>query len=411
MRPVPPAAAGFSPLDESLALLPSHRLTPSVVAGIVRLGVLVPFAQVPPLIAHFTGVTVSVETVRRLTEAAGAVQEARETATVEHIERTLPDPPTGPARQLLSVDGAMVPLVGGEWSEVKTLAIGTVVLASDPSDPLHTDDLSYFSRLADAASFTRLATIETQRRGTETAQTVVAVVDGAAWCQGFIDHQRHDAVRILDFAHALAHLSTVAQVRFGPGTPAASEWLGQQAHALRHGQEETAITRLAELAETGSDEARTVTAATHGYLSSRVDQIRYQAFAAAGYPIGSGCVESANKLVVAARLKGSGMHWCRDTVNPMLALRTVVANRRWEETWPDLWTAWRQQAREQATTRRQHRHPAASAATPPREPAEPAEPSDPIDRTPPAPRHKTVINGKPTADHIWRKTSPFRAKR
>lgn len=394
--------------------MPGHRLTPAIVAGIVRLGVLLPFAQVPPLIAHFTGVSVSVETVRRLTEAAGAIQEACDTAAVAQIERTLPDPPAGPAVQLLSVDGAMVSLVDGTWREVKTLALGTVMPASDPTAPIQTHDLSYFSRLTDAVSFTRLATVETQRRGTETARTVVAVVDGAEWCQGFIDHQRHDAVRILDFAHALAHLSTVAQAWFGPGTPEASEWLGQQAHALRHGQEATVVTRLAALVTSGSGEAREVAHATQAYLSSRLDQIRYQAFVAAGYPIGSGCVESANKLVVEARLKGSGMHWSPDQVNPMLALRTVVANRRWDATWPTVWTAWRQQARRHATDRRQRRQAAIRPGTPsPEEPPatqpEPSAPGDPI--PPPSPRSKTIVSGKPTAEHVWRRTSPFRAKR
>jgi|GEM_PF-6052956 hypothetical protein len=44
-------------------------------------------------------------------------------------------------------------------------------------------------------------------------------------------------------------------------------------------------------------------------------------------------VESANKLVVEARLKGASMHWQRQNVNPMLALRNGVCNERWLETW------------------------------------------------------------------------------
>jgi len=46
-----------------------------------------------------------------------------------------------------------------------------------------------------------------------------------------------------------------------------------------------------------------------GYLRSRRDHIHDEAFTAAGWPIGSGCVESGNKLVVEARLKRAGMHW------------------------------------------------------------------------------------------------------
>jgi hypothetical protein len=40
-----------------------------------------------------------------------------------------------------------------------------------------------------------------------------------------------------------------------------------------------------------------------GYLEKRLAQIQYATFAAHGYPLGSGSVESANKLVVEARLK------------------------------------------------------------------------------------------------------------
>ena len=55
------------------------------------------------------------------------------------------------------------------------------------------------------------------------------------------------------------------------------------------------------------------------YLGTRREHLLYQAFSDAGFPIGSGCMESANKLVVEARLKGAGMHWARGNVNPLLA--------------------------------------------------------------------------------------------
>lgn len=153
---------GFSPLDETLGLLSGVAFTPWLVESIVRLGTLLPFAQAPEILQHFTGVTVSAATVRRLTEVAGAMQEQVERAEVARLERELPAAPAGPAVQLLSVDGAMAPLVGGTWAEVKTLAIGTVEARATG---VRTQELSYFSRLADAETFTRLATIETQRRG------------------------------------------------------------------------------------------------------------------------------------------------------------------------------------------------------------------------------------------------------
>jgi hypothetical protein len=178
--------------------------SPSLAEGATRLGAWVPFERVPELLRLFTGTRLSASTLQRVTEAAGAAAVAVQTAAVERLERDLPAPAAGPAVLQMSVDGAMVPLRGkGEWAEVKTLAIGEVqpaVVDRHGEREVPVTALSYFSRLADAETFSRLATVETHRRGVETAGTagtVCGVVDGAEWCQGFLDLHRPDAVRIL----------------------------------------------------------------------------------------------------------------------------------------------------------------------------------------------------------------------
>jgi len=55
-------------------------------------------------------------------------------------------------------------------------------------------------------------------------------------------------------------------------------------------------------------------------------------------------VESGNKLVVEVRLKGSGMHWAEQHVNPMLALRNMECSGRWKEDWPKIEAQLRQNA-------------------------------------------------------------------
>ena len=82
----------------------------------------------------------------------------------------------------------MVPLLHGEWGEVKTLAIGTVIgtairTVDAVAEEAHAEEMSYFSRMAEHRSFARLATVETHRRGVERAGRVYAVVDGAEWRQ------------------------------------------------------------------------------------------------------------------------------------------------------------------------------------------------------------------------------------
>ena len=218
-----------------MALLPG-TLTPSLQEDLVHLGTWMPFGRAAQELQRFRLVDVTRRTVERLTEAAGAAYVAYQTAEAVRIQCELPVPPAGPAKQLVSVDGAMVPLVGGEWAEVKTLVIGEVAAPVMEKGELvvHTTQPSYFSRLTDAETFQQLAIVETQRRGVETAQAVAAVTDGSEWIQKFIDQHRYDAVRILDFPHAAEHLSAAGQLVFGEGTAQAQSWLATQLHTLRH---------------------------------------------------------------------------------------------------------------------------------------------------------------------------------
>ena len=84
---------------------------------------------------------------------------------------------------MMSSDGAMVPLVGGAWAQAKTMVIGEVEASTEPQEEegVKTGQLSYFSRLTDAATFGELAVVETERRGLRQGKQVAAVQDGALW--------------------------------------------------------------------------------------------------------------------------------------------------------------------------------------------------------------------------------------
>ena len=283
-----------------------------------------PFNKAAEQVRRFRQTDVSRSTAERMTEAAGTAYVAWQTAEVARIERELPEPPQGLEQLLMSVDGAYIPLVGGEWAEVKTLLIGTVeppkVVKGETV--VGTTEHSYFSRMTDADSFQRLALVETQRRRVETAGQVGFVTDGSEWLQKFADHHRADAVRILDFPHAGEHIAAVGQASFGEGSEEAQSWLKAQLHTLKRDGPRTVVAEVRRLAVA---QPETSGASAHvAYLEKRTAQMEYPTFLAGGWPIGDGVVESGNKLVVEARLKGSGMHWVRPHVDGMLALRNIV---------------------------------------------------------------------------------------
>jgi hypothetical protein len=393
MATAPSARRAFFPLDNQLALLPG-RLTPLLQDHLAHLAAWMPFAKAAALLACFTHTQVSESSAQRHTEAVGLALEAVQLAEVERIERDWPEVEAGPAKLLVSADGAMVPLVGGQWAEAKTVVVSevgdSVVVEGKLVVPTHTH--SYFSRLTDALMFQHLSLGELTRRRVETAGQIAAVNDGAEWIQGFLDYHCPEAIRILDFPHAAERICQIGDVVLGEGSAAAQTWRIEQLHTLKHDGPNELLPKLHSFAAEHLSVA--VVSENLAYLEKRIAQMQYPSFQAAGWPIGSGVVESGNKVVVEARLKGAGMHWARASVNPMLSLRNAVCNDRWEEAWQQSSA----QIRRVGVVRRavEPKRKPSSATTAPASPV----PSAATEAAP-----LPVASVRPAATHPWRRTN------
>ena len=155
------------------------------------------------------------------------------------------------------------------------------------------------------------------------------------------------------------------------------------------------------------------------YLNERRAMLAYATFQAQGYPIGSGSVESANKVVVQSRMKGAGMRWADQHVNAMLALRNLAGPDHWDEGWSAIRKCWQQEVQAKRHQR----------ACPPSRQTE-GEQTRPSAPTPPAQRSRRQPGGltppkqqaqpasveqresgrtRPAASHPWRR--PFLPRR
>jgi hypothetical protein len=330
MESAPSVGSAFFPLDEQLGLV-SGGLTPRAEETLVRLSTWMPYEAARELLSDLLGVQVSKATARRATLHTGQAQLSVWEAEVERLEQEAPQAPAGAGeadKQALSADGAMIHLVGGEWVEVKTLAIGEVTRTR--RGEVCTQHLTYCSRLGDVASFEHATLLHTHRRGLSRASEVCAVQDGAEWLQGLTDYHRADAVRILDFAHAAEYINEIGQAVLSAGGRLPARWLNGVLHRLKHQGPARVLEHLAWLA---ARYPSSLIQEKLAYLQKREAHMQYPIYQEAGWPIGSGSVESANKLVVEARLKGAGMRWARQNVNPVLVLRNAVCNREWQQTW------------------------------------------------------------------------------
>jgi len=378
--------AGFSPLDKELQV-PDGHLLPHAQQTLVSLGSELPFGRVVKHLERTLGVIVHASTARRQTLSVG--QRVLEVQNTQAQPLCACPEEKASERMAMSSDGAMVPLVGGVWAEVKVVAIGAVERRRrKDEEEIVTTKLTYFARMAPAATFADQASAEVRRRGIERAKEVCAIQDGAEWIQGFVHGHRPDALRILDFAHAAGYVSEIAEKVRESGGHLPPKWVDGILHRLKHEGPARVLRHLSRLARRYPQMQEQVT-----YLQKRRELMDYPTYQQQGWPIGSGSVESGHKLVMQARLKGPGMHWRPEHVNPMLALRLALLNDRWSESWQEQQRLRQQQQQLKRQARQQQRFLAQQAK---RQEAHP--PPSPAPSTAKPTRQKT---GRTEAQYRW----------
>lgn len=370
-----------------------------------RLGSKMPFAQAVEEIWFGEKVQIEESVLRQITYRHGQAAEALARAEAERLETAMTAAPARPKQVLVSADGAFIHLTNGEWREVKTMVVGefeSVWSSKKGEIEVKTRDISYFSRSYRIREFERYALAELHRRGVDNAQEVVAVNDGSEWIQSFADYHIPQAVRILDFRHALDYVVAAGQAVYGENRDAFRCWYQPLPHQLKHKPPQRTIAELCLLStKAASDDQLAAIDQARRYLQKREAMIDYPHFQSKGYPIGSGSAESSHKVVVHSRLKQAGMRWAEPHVDPMLTLRNWVCNSRWSAEWsqvaPYYWQQQRQAFRELAKRQRPSGPPItfADVAVRKTSPNKDDLPVITLQENPPS--------HKPAADHPWRR--------
>src|SRR6266566_3951852 len=228
----PQCGGGFFPLDQELQV-PDRHLLPHAQDTLVSLSSELPFGRAVTHLERTLGVVVHASTARRQTLAVGQRVLAVQNTQAQPLSACPEE--TASERMAMSSDGCMVPLVGGVWAEVKVVAIGAVERRKRKDEEhIVTTQLTYFARMAPAATFADQGSAELRRRGIERAKQVCAIQDGAEWIQGFVQGHRHDALRILDFAHAASYVYEMADKVRESGGHLPATWVDGVLHRLKH---------------------------------------------------------------------------------------------------------------------------------------------------------------------------------
>jgi hypothetical protein len=142
---------------------------------------------------------------------------------------------------------------------------------------------------------------------------------------------------ILDLFHVMERLWKVAWCFFEEQTQKheAHQWVEERLKRLLEGKVDSVIRGMRyQATQRGlkGQKRKTVRDAAD-YFERNRDRMTYDAYLAAGYPIGSGVVEGACRHLVKDRMERTGMRWLVSGAQAMLDLRATYINGEWNAFW------------------------------------------------------------------------------
>ncbi len=164
------------------------------------------------------------------------------------------------------------------------------------------------------------------RNGYGKFKKTVVLSDGATWIARPAQELFPGAIHILDFFHLCENVYSYAKELFGLDEKKYTPWAERICKMLREGRSAAVLQELE--ARPLPKERKCVDLPR--YIKFHQDHIDYPSYVKQGLFIGSGAIESGNKVVLQRRLKQAGMRWEPETAQYLLTLKSKVESGLWE---------------------------------------------------------------------------------
>lgn len=231
----------------------------------------------------------------------------------------------------VSLDGGMVNIRGDGWRELKVGAVFDIEtrLERNPQtrhleEMAHGVNVHYTAVLGSKEAFTPGLWALAVEHHLPTAKNQAVIGDGAAWVWNVAEDVCPDGRQIVDWFHAVQHLTEAATVLYPADQDAhkRQRWLKTYKAHLYMGRIHKIV---AALHQRKQDDLT-------GYFDKHQRRMQYLEFREEGWPIGSGTVESGVKQFK-QRLTGTGMRWNADNAQRMLVIRAAVLGNEFHALW------------------------------------------------------------------------------
>ena len=337
-------------MDTSLGLteLP-HKMTKELMLEVAYYGQnQSSFADASSMLKRGLGIEVNKETMREITETIGSMVYEADTRKAEHMLNNmheiemLTESEKADITLYIMTDGACVNTRveeenGSTWRENKTVIVFTnkdMIKRQDGGNIIVKKE--YAALIGSAEEFRGHVLNVAVKAGYGKVKKVVVIADGAAWIRNMFSELFPDAVQILDLYHLKEniYIYTYAKWKFAQNEQKYVPWAEDIIAEIENGK---AAEALEQISESENFPAGTVNLRT--YIQNNIDKIDYPKYKENGFFVGSGAIESANKIIVQRRLKQAGMRWSVLGAQALLSLRAKVESNLWEKDVKPLLTA------------------------------------------------------------------------
>jgi hypothetical protein len=186
----------------------------------------------------------------------------------------------------------------------------------------------YISYIGRVTEFRKHLVACAMRNGYGLYENTVVLGDGATWIRNMVNECFPDAQQILDFYHLAENIHEYSKHYFKMDEPRAKEWAKKTCAKLKKSQYAGV---LKELESHDKNHMSKCPINLYGYIENNISNIDYETYEKKGFFIGSGAIESGNKIVMQQRLKQAGMRWNVATAQNMLTLKSKAESSLWQK--------------------------------------------------------------------------------
>ena len=190
------------------------------------------------------------------------------------------------------------------------------------------DKREYVSYIGNVDDFKYHVYALADRNGYRQYKNTVIISDGATWIRSIKEELFPDAQQILDLFHLKENVYNYSKFIFNNNESKYEPWAKDICIILESGEWESVLNDI----KIYTNKINTTSPCVNlqNYILNNKNNIDYPLYKQQGFFVGSGAIESGNKIVLQNRLKLPGMRWNVPTAQFVLSLKAKVESRLWD---------------------------------------------------------------------------------